>query len=190
MHHKEIVEALSDTHRRMEHVLTLVRLQVDALQPGNDIAGCRFLKNAFGYMHNYPGLVHHPTEEIMFTRLVARAPEAQTLCTQLTEQHKDFGRQETTLMRHLRNLQSGEVSAYRHTKELGAAYCTAHAGHIRSEEVDLIPQAVKWLPEEDWREIGAHSRQMIDPLLEWHALKKYNNLYDYLMEANGHFDVH
>ena len=190
MHSKEIVQALSDTHRRMEHVLTLVRLQVDSLQPANDTAGCRFLKNAFGYMHNYPGLVHHPTEEIIFTRLTAHAPETHALCNRLTKQHAEFGRQETSLMRHIRNLQSGETSAYRHAKELGLAYCAAHADHIRSEEVDLIPQALKWLPEEDWKDIGARSQKMIDPLLEWHALKRYNNLYDYLMEANGHFDVH
>ena len=169
MHDKEIVQALSDAHRRMEHVLTLVRFHVDTLRPGNDIDACKFLKNAFSYMHNFPGLVHHPTEEILFAQLMSRAPQTEALCGRLAEQHKDFGRQETMLMRYIRDLQSGESMVYRRTKEMGAAYCAAHADHIHREETDLIPLALKWLPEEDWVYIGDRTKRLIDPLLELHG---------------------
>lgn len=190
MHSKEIVQTLSNTHRRMEHVLTLVRLQVDALKPTNDVAGYRFLKNAYGYMHNFPGLMHHPTEEILFTRLVVCAPETQALCGRLAGQHKDFGHREVVLMRHIRELQSGAMGAFQRIKELGVSYCKQHADHIQSEELELIPQALKSLTEEDWKGIGAHTKELVDPLLEGHALERFDNLYDFLMEANGKFDVH
>ena len=190
MENREIVQALSDAHRRMEHVLTLVRFHVDTLKSGNDVDACKFLKNAFSYMHNFPGLAHHPTEEVLFAQLTSRAPQTKALCGRLAKQHEDFGRQETLLMRNIRDLQGGELAAYRRTKEMGAAYCNAHADHIQSEETDFIPQTLKWLSEEDWKHVGEQAKLLIDPLFEWQHLNRYDNLYDYLMGANGEFNLH
>ena len=54
----------------------------------------------------------------------------------------------------------------------------------------MLPWAVKWLNADDWQEIGAQSRAMIDPALEQNDLKQYDNLYDYLMNAGRNFDLH
>jgi len=93
-------------------------------------------------------------------------------------------------LRRIRSAQAGEVAACHQVKTLGKAYCTEHANHIRSEEIDLIPWAVRWLGADDWQEIDVRARASIDPTLERNDLKQYDNLYDYLMTAGRSFDLH
>lgn len=174
----------------MERVLTLIRFRVDMLRTSSRVAGFALLKNAIAYMRNYPGLAHHPTEEIIFTRLVDFAPATRALCVRLLDQHKEFGRQETILLRHIRRSQDGNMQARRRLLQVGTAYCVDHADHIRSEEDEAFPQAIKWLPETEWREIGNHAMRLITPFSDEGALDSFESLYDYLMDEGGKFDLH
>jgi len=186
----EIARDLIDAHRNMERVLTLIQLQVDSLKPGADAEGFMLLGNAVGYMRNYPGVIHHPTEELIFGRLIARAPETRILCVRLHEQHEVFREQEALLLRRIRNAQGGELAACADIKRVGTAYCAEHSNHIRLEELDMFPQAIKWLNAFDWDQIGESARAGVDPALERNDLKQYDNLYDYLMNAGRNFDLH
>jgi hemerythrin-like domain-containing protein len=189
MHH-EIARDLTDAHRNMERVLTLIQLQVDSLKAGGDAEGFLLLHNAVGYMRNYPGVIHHPTEELIFGKLIKHAPQARTVCARLHDQHEQFHDREATLLQRIHVARSGDLVACRQVKEIGSSYCAEHANHIRSEEVDMLPWAVRWLNAGDWQEIGEQSRAMIDPALEKNDLKQYDNLYDYLMNAGRNFKLH
>ncbi len=186
----DIAQELTDAHRNMERVLTLIRLQVDSLKEGQDPAGFLLLNNAISYMRDYPGVIHHPVEELIFARLIQHAPETRTVCSRLHDQHQNFRRREASLLRRIHSAQAGDLEACRQVKQIGTAYCTEHASHIRSEEVDVFPQAVRWLENSDWREIGEQSRTLVDPLLVRKDLKQYDNLYDYLMTAGRDFNIH
>jgi hemerythrin-like domain-containing protein len=189
MYH-EIAYDLTEAHRNMERVLTLIQLQMDSLKDGSDPDGFLLLSNAIGYMRNYPGVIHHPVEELIFGKLIQHAPETRTVCARLHEQHQTFRQRESTLLRRIHSAQAGDMGACQQVKTAGKAYCTEHANHIRSEEVDLIPWAVRWLDEDDWTEIHARARASIDPALERNDLKQYDNLYDYLMSAGKSFNIH
>jgi len=141
----EIARDLIDAHRNMERVLTLIQLQVDSLRPGADAEGFLLLGNAVGYMRNYPGVIHHPTEELIFRRLIKQAPETSLLCAKLHDQHELFSDQESLLLNRIRSAQGGDLNACRDIKRVGSAYCAEHANHIRLEELDMFPQAIKWL---------------------------------------------
>jgi hemerythrin-like domain-containing protein len=186
----EIARDLIDAHRNMERVLTLIQLQVDSLKPGADAEGFQLLGNAVGYMRNYPGVIHHPTEELIFGKLVMNAPDTRLLCVRLHDQHENFREQEEVLLRRIRNAQAGDLDACRDIRRIGTAYCAEHANHIRSEELDMFPQAIKWLNAYDWDQIGESARLIIDPTLGRNDLKQYDNLYDYLMNAGRNFDLH
>lgn len=173
----------------MERVLTLIRMQVDSLQEGQDSAGFLLLSNAIGYMRDFPGVIHHPVEDLIFTRLVQHAPEIRAVCARLHDQHLNFRRREATLLRRIRSAQDGDAEACREVKRIGTAYCTEHANHIRSEEVEVFPQAEHWLEASDWAEIREQSKLITDPLQD-RDLQQFDNLYDYLMTAGRNFNVH
>ena len=116
----EIARDLTDAHRNMERVLTLIQLQVDSLRSGSDAEGFLLLHNAVGYMHNYPGVIHHPTEELIFGKLIKHAPQTRTVCTRLHDQHEGFRNQEVTLLQRIRSAQGGDLGACRQVKEIGS----------------------------------------------------------------------
>lgn len=188
--HKHIVESLSIAHRMMEHVLTLIRLQVDMLHPLTKNEEFVFLRKAVGYMHNYPGLIHHPAEEMISERLNHYIPDTAPLCLKLAEEHKQFNVLETTLLEYLNQGENGDKGACQLIKELGNTYCAEQFNHIDSEEHDMFPQAIKWLSEDDWLEIGCKSNLDMDPLSNPVILKHYDNLYDYIMSTSLNLEIH
>ena len=135
-------------------------------------------------MRDYPGVNHHPVEELIFEKLTGYAPEHRIACTQLAGQHRSFGEREAGLVHHIRRAKLRDEMARRHVKDLGIAYCADHSSHIRSEEVDVFPGAVRWLTSMDWQQVARRSRDTIDPELQERELKRYDNLYDRLMQED------
>jgi len=182
---QHITRNLTDGHRSMERVLTLARFQLDSMRDGvADGADLGLLGNAILYMRDYPGVNHHPVEELIFDKLTGYAPEHALTCTQLASQHRSFGERETVLLHHLRRAHLGDEMARRHVKDLGMAYCADHSSHIRSEELEVFPGAERWLTTMDWQEVARRSREIIDPARQQRELKRYDNLYDRLMQED------
>ncbi len=181
---------LTNAHRIMEHVLTLIRLQADMLHPltkGNELA---FLQKAIGYMHNYPGLIHHPAEELIFERLRNHAPDTLQLCTKLTEQHKQFSILEITLLEYISQAQKGDKNVCLLIKKLSNTYCLEYVDHISIEENDLLPRAIVLLQKNEWLDIGYKSNLNRDPMSNPSILKHHDNLYDYIMSTNLNLKTH
>lgn len=175
-----IIQSLTADHRNMERVLTLIRLKLDVLRQADE-ADFQLLGNAIGYMQSYPGVSHHPAEDVIIAALVGHSPESRGFCTQLSDQHRRFGRWEITLLHNLRGAQAGEPQACRDVQDMGVAYCVEHASHIRNEEVELFPRAMRWLSFGDWEKVADHSRAALDPVFARKELQRFDNLHDYLM---------
>jgi len=174
----------------MEHVLTLIRLQVDMLHPVTKSEEFVFLQKAVGYMHNYPGLIHHPAEEMISERLGKYLPDSSPLRLKISDEHKQFNILETTLLEYLDQGKKGDKGACQLVKELGSTYCAEQFNHMECEENEMFPQAVKWLSADDWLDIGCKSNLDMDPLSNPAILKHYNNLYDYIMSTRLNLEIH
>lgn len=184
---QKVVDSLTASHRLMERVLTLIRMQIVLLQPGDDEKDKQeafaFLKNAIGYMHSYPGLMHHPAEDILFERLTQKTPDAHALCRGLRRQHQDFAEQETKLFGLIERAESGELEAYWRIGQMGLIYCAEHTTHITSEESEAFPLAAETLQPDDWTEVAEMTLRATDPLTSREAKARFDNLYDRLMAA-------
>lgn len=187
---EEILEALTAAHRMMKHMITLIRVQIDILYPAADGMQFEFLDKAIGYMSKYPGLVHHPAEELIFARLLRYSPQTRQLCDHLTEQHNVFSNEEAAMLENLPRARIGDDEACRHIKEIGLTYCAQHVSHIDDEEERALPEAADWLQASDWREIGEKTNFAIDPLSDPKAVARHASIYDFIMAtgaaATGH----
>ena len=155
-----------------------------------DLKGFVLLNNAIGYMHNYPGVTHHPTEEIILTKLRALSPSETTSYDKISNQHIAFSHQETTMLLHIREAQAGDMIACKHLKTIGASYCTDHWEHITIEEKDMFPLALAVLRDKDWEEVLAKRVSVIDPIFQKDSLRYYESLYDYLMSSEMDLNIH
>lgn len=179
--YRTFVQELYDAHRRMECVLTLLRLQIDAIRPHNEPAVYTFLSNAVNYMHNFPRLNHHVCEELIWKRLITRDHRSLELCSGLTSQHHTFQEQEAALLFSIRRAQAGESGAVAEIKRIGTAYCELHADHIKREELDALPMAVEQLGFDEWHTIIGEAKLVRDPFDMDDKLKGYEALYEYLV---------
>ena len=186
----KVIQSLCDEHRNIERVLLLIRFQAETLQGVQDLQGFELLTNAIGYMHNYPGVTHHPCEEIMLARLPALYPASARTCEQVKDQHKTFANQESIMLRLIREAQAGDAHACAQLKVIGAAYCKEQAKHITSEEAELFPLAGEHLSDKDWQDISERSQSVIDPVFGQGALQHYQSLYDYLMSFKVGTSLH
>lgn len=186
----QVIQSLCDEHRNIERVLLLIRFQTECLQGTHDLQGFELLTNALGYLHNYPGVTHHPCEEIILDRLPAVYPQAARVCEQVKQQHKLFANQESTMLRLIRETQAGDAQACEQLKEIGISYCKEQAKHITSEEAELFPLAGEYLSDQDWQDISARSKSVIDPVFGQGVLQHYQSLYDYLMTTKADTNIH
>lgn len=178
------LERLRAGHRNMGHVLNHIRVQTDLMHGPIDLEAVTLLSNAVGYMRGYPGLAHHPMEDLIFTKLISATPRAQSVCANLQEQHRWFNHQGTVLLRLLRETQAGNHHAYVNLRDHAAAYCMKHAEHIETEERQVFPLALEFLSDADWTEIRMKFDGVTDPVFgQAGALQRYETLYDYLMSA-------
>lgn len=180
-----IIQSLTAAHRNMERVLTLIHLKLDTLPVVQVETEFQLLSNAIGYMQDYPGVSHHPTEDIIAVKLAGRAPEHRGLCTQISDQHQRFSRWEVMMLHRLRGARAGDVEARREVQAIGKAYCLEQASHIHTEEREFFPRALQHLSAEDWETVADHSRTALDPVFARKELKRFDNLHDYLMSPPG-----
>jgi len=150
--HRRIMRSLMNEHRNMQHVLTLLRLHLDALTPG-DVYGLRSICNAIGYMRQVPQFCHHPREELIFQRLMPADRQITKHRRELRRQHLIFEATEPELMCDIAVSRAGEADACSRIKGVGATYRREHADHIGLEEKQVFPAAVQILPFQEWLEI-------------------------------------
>lgn len=187
---EKAVEFLCNEHRNMERVLTLISLQISFLTGTRDLRGFTLLSNAISYMHNYPGMSHHPAEELILTKLGVLCPSKAGVCDAVTDQHISFSQNETTMLRHIREAQAGDATACESLKSIGSLYCTEHWDHFFTEENEIFPEALEFLAEDDWCNITAKYMTVADPIFREGGLRYYQSLYDYLMASKIGIDVH
>ena len=186
----EVIQSLYNEHRNIERVLLLIRFQAETLQGTHDLQAFELLTNAIGYLHNYPGVTHHPCEEIILTRLPVLHPQSNRLCEEVKQQHKRFANQEIAMLRLIREAQSGEARACMELKKIATEYCAEQAKHITCEEAELFPLADQHLRDQDWQEVYRRSKSVIDPIFGQGALQHYQSLYDYLMSSKAALNIH
>lgn len=186
----KIVELLTNAHRMIEHIITLIRLQADMLHRETEAQELAFLQRAIAYMNNYPGLIHHPAEEMIFDHLVKKRSDALQLCAKLVDQHKEFSILETTVLEYIGQAHCGNKDAFELIKKLSDTYCREHADHLALEENEMLPRAISVLAPDDWRDVACRSNLHMDPLGNVDVLKNHDNLYDYIMSTNPNLKPH
>lgn len=175
-----IIDKLRREHADMRRVIILIRLQLDLLerhaQP--DLV---LLTNALYYMRKFPSVVHHPKEELIFEKLLARGAPVQKEVEQLHAQHQEIYALEDDLIELALALQKGDCKAEARLLEFGRHYLAIQSMHVETEERFLFPAALQNLRAYDWKDVRKKSVSIDDPLFGSNPPERYRYLYDYLL---------
>jgi hemerythrin-like domain-containing protein len=175
-----IIDKLRREHADMRKIIILIRMQLDLLEKHAD-PDLILLTNALYYMRKFPSAVHHPKEELIFEKLLARGAPVQKEVEQLHAQHQEIYALEDDLIELVLALQKGDDKAYARLLEFGRHYLAIQGMHVETEERILFPAALRNLQAYDWKDVRKRSVSIDDPLFGSNPTERYRYLYDYLL---------
>ena len=161
----ESLRIISDEHRSVEAVLRSLRLMIER-GPGEEPQ--RFfdvVRAMLFYIDEFPERLHHPKEsDLLFPKVARRAPELMDVIDRLERDHMSG----ESLVRELQHLLLGwELlgdSRRAAFKAAAARYTSFYLEHMRLEETEILPAALRLLDEADWAELDAAFSSHVDPL--------------------------
>ena len=176
------IVTLNDEHRYMNLLIETLDEHVENIDTAG--TGDYFLmQDIVRYLHDYPDKVHHPTEDLMFDKLVRRDPGSDKKVARLKRDHDRLSKQTARLLELLEiaaNARSPKAAD--DVRSASSTYIGSLKRHMRVEESDLFPSAVRCLTHMDWNSIEANLEANQDPLFGGEVGRDYRALYEFFSD--------
>jgi hemerythrin-like domain-containing protein len=147
----EAVTTLRDEHRYMSLLLDALE---EKIQGEDEIPAPDYflIHDVVRYMHEYPDAVHHPTEDLMFDKLVARDPATKSAVRDLQRDHEKLTGNTDRILKLLRAAEVEQsAKASNAVREACNLYIDRLRAHMQTEESELFPRAIDRLAPWDWK---------------------------------------
>lgn len=178
-----IMEQLHQDHRNLARVLALIEQQLLILRRAGE-PDLALLNDALDYVEHYPDLIHHPREDLLFERYLARprAPARHAVESLLAE-HQELKAMTQALRSALEAvLQDTPLEREPLVAQL-EAYVERQRRHIDTEEAEVFPLLLRELDEADWRAAEEVLAERSDPLFGGERDRPYEALYQRLLDT-------
>lgn len=177
----EAVVTLRDEHRYFGLLLRALDEHLQKLDSA-DTGAYFLLRDIVHYMHEYPDVAHHPTEDLMFERLVRRNPAMQQDVTRLQRDHERLARETADLLELLSVAAAEQRSpeAIERVRSAAGEYGDSLRRHMEVEEQMMFPEAVRCLTHADWKSVQRKLEATQDPLFGGSVQREYRVLYEFL----------
>jgi hemerythrin-like domain-containing protein len=175
----DAVVTLHDEHRYLALLLQTLDEQLKKI----DSAGTGdyfLLRDIVRYMHEYPDVAHHPTEDLMFERLVRRNPAMEQDVARLQRDHERLATDTAKLLELLRDAsEQRSPEAVARVKSAASRYANSLRRHMEVEEQMMFPEAVRCLTHADWKSVQRKLEATEDPLFGESVQRDYRALYEF-----------
>lgn len=174
----DILRALGDEHKYQARLLNLLEKHVALLNQGQQ-PDYQVMAGVMSYMTRYPDRFHHPKEDLLFEKIVQREPSAQAKVDALLEAHREIIAKGGALLAAIEHCRDGGPEADTHKLRKAAhAYIGMLRRHMDIEYLQMFPLAQRVLLAEDWAEVDARMKPILDPVFgeqvagEFHTVKQ------------------
>lgn len=135
------------------------------------------------YIENVPDRIHHPKEDAtLFPAVIASGTDGRDLVAKLERDHADGPGMLGDLRRAFEACQRGEPNALNRLSTALDEFTEFYWSHMRMEEEELLPLAVKTLSEQQWDEVSRAFSDSRDPLFDAAMTEEYRALYKRIAE--------
>jgi hemerythrin-like domain-containing protein len=157
------VKAWQGEHAYFRRLLALLQKQVDVFH-GGERPNYELMLDIVSYLREYSDKVHHPREDVAFTRLAQKAPELALPLERLKQEHRVMANAGEALKELLAEILDDAVVPRADVEMAAATYLVYYHSHIAKEEEDVIAHAARVLKPEDWAAVQAAVPSVPDPL--------------------------
>ena len=176
-----IMNRLAQDHARLGQLLDLLEGLLDRFHDGAE-PDYELIDEVVEYMDNYADIVHHPTEDLIFRRLIEKGVEHNETFAILMRQHEGLSQLAKQFRKSLQGILSEEVLLREDVEADGRALVGNLRGHLIQEDREAFPLALQALNDDDWAEIAAAAPDVEDPLFGNPDPQRFKALYRQLFE--------
>lgn len=171
-----VMTRLDQDHVRLAKLLDLFEDLLDRFHEGAE-PDYELMCEMLEYMDNYSDIVHHPTEDIIFTRVLEKGTERHDVFDVLMRQHKMLGQLSKRFRQSLDGILREEVSLREDVEAHGRELIGTLRAHKRLEDEEAFPIALAVLSDADWAQIKAQAPDAEDPVFAAPDPVRYRALY-------------
>lgn len=162
----DIIRALGDEHRYQARLLNLLERQVGLLNQ-RQVPDYQAMHGVMRYMTQFPDRFHHPKEDLVFEKIMLRDKAAAPKVKQLLQAHVDIIDKGQRLLEAIDHGRRGDAKADADVLRKSAhAYIGALRRHMDIEHLHMFPHAQKVLTAQDWADVDARMKPILDPVFE------------------------
>jgi hemerythrin-like domain-containing protein len=170
-----ILDSLHKDHANTLQLLRTLEWQLAEFKVGSQ-PDYEVVLAAVDYLLNFPDLLHHPTENLIFDKLTQRAPNIAVTVGDLRDTHASLAARTKVLADGLRAILAEAELPREAIVRWSTELIDHQRQHIDMEERMFFPAAAKILTEEDWRALEANIAANIDPLFDANVDEKFVQL--------------
>ncbi len=157
------IDAIRSEHRTMSRLLDLLETQIDLFED-TERPDYNLIKEILDYFLTFPDLYHHPKEDLIFRKLKRRAPDSASRFGDLEEQHEEISERLHTFTRAVVNVMLEAEMPRDVFVKMAREFISGERLHMAGEETAFLPAALRYLSDDDWKEIDAKVDGFSDPL--------------------------
>ncbi len=161
----------------------MIERQADACGR-SEMPDLSLLSLAFQYFQNYPDLLHHPKEDALYDRLIARDPAVRREITNIRTDHQRLAAAIDAMADEISDAQATGAPK----EDLGSRlrrFVDHYRLHMTIEEAELFPRARTQLEPADWELIEEEISPAADPLFDGSASRQYARLFQELLRGGA-----
>lgn len=177
------IKIIKSEHRNLGAVLYSMDRLIDEIESGKQ-ADFAVFHGLFTYIDRFLDRFHHPKENLyLFPRLLARAPQAETLIRALGLQHTEGDILFVEMLKALSAYEFSGETEFAQFRDKVRQYTHFEREHALTEENEILPLAEQVLEESDWAEIDAAFAENKDPMFDHDASNEFSNLFSKLVNS-------
>jgi hemerythrin-like domain-containing protein len=173
----QLMSSLRGDHRNMSLVLDLLEAEIDRLaasgEPDYDL-----VRDIMLYLTEYPDVVHHPKEDIVYRHLKSLRSESHAELQRVETDHQYLEESGRKLRNSIEAISIGANLGRDELIEQFRRYVEQLREHMYWEEVDLFSLADELQHYGDWSEVLIKNDEISDPLFGSRVERKYRRLLD------------
>ena len=177
----KILNELQEDHKNMARLFDLLGRELLKFKEGEH-PDYDLVEIILDYCLDYPDLVHHPKEDLIFAKLRTLNPAIVESIGDLQKEHEKLAASTRRFSTAVRNVLEDGLLPRDWFMDVGNGYLSLSRNHMQMEEVLFFPAALKNLKPADWRELELAVETAEDPVFGEVKHQRYRDLYRKIMD--------
>lgn len=170
-----ILDKLHNDHKNFAKLLVFLEQQL-ALLENCESSDLNTMVEAIEYMKNYPDLIHHPLENVVFQYYLDHYDNEDKDVLEVMEEHEEMPLLTNKLLEILESVLADVPQERSVLCDSLNTYILAQKEHMNIEEAKIYPQLSSALNDQDWKNIDSELMDVEDPLFGRQVEQSYQRL--------------